>query len=131
MSRGLDRWLGVAWIIVGLALPAFAEAPASGSQEGLDALVGTWNLSGDSPFGTLEHQLVVTADGEATYGSNGEVSDVRGLEIDGEKVRFEMTVYGGPSSYEMSFAGTVDDERLTGEIIGSSGSFATLSAKRE
>ena len=117
--------------LLGLAPPAFAEAASPDSTGGIDALVGTWTLRGDSRYGPLEHQLVVAADGTATYESNGDVSDVRALEIEGDSVRFEMTVFGGPSNYEMSFAGTLDGNRLMGELVGRTGNFATLEAIRE
>ena len=50
----------------------------------------------------------------------------------GDKISFEMTVFGGPNSYEMAFEGTFDDEGLTGELLRSGGgSFATPTAARE
>ncbi len=136
-------------ILLGLTLAAFAgpqaqrvESSSSGASDaaedssgsfgdGLDGLIGTWNLSGESPYGPLEHKLVVTADGKATYESRGEVSEVTNLEIDGNKVSFEMTIFGGPNSYDVAFEGTFDDDGLTGDILSGGGSFATLKAARE
>ncbi len=114
--------------LLAVGAPAVARDDA---PQGLDALIGTWKLTGDSPVGTLEHELVVEADGSATYESSGQVSEVRNLEVDGDEVAFEMTVYGGHNSYEMTFAGRVDEAGLEGELLGSSGSFATLTAARE
>jgi len=115
-------------LIVGFfgPFPAIAESPHPHA-----ALIGEWNLSGDSPYGTLEHILVVEDDGSATYASSGQVSEVRNLEIDGNEVAFEMTVFGGPNAYEMSFAGRVDENGLEGELHGSTGNFATVRAARE
>ncbi len=145
MSKRLDSLirLSVA-IVLGLALGAFAGPraqtiePSSSVEDssgsfgnGLDGLIGTWKLTGESPYGPLEHTLVVTGDGKATYESRGEVSAVTNLEIDGNRVSFEMTVFGGPNSYDVAFEGSFNDEGLTGDIIIGGGSFATLSAVRE
>jgi hypothetical protein len=108
-----------------------AEPSAHDAPAGLAALIGTWRLTGDSPYGALEHVLVVREDGSATYESTGQVSEVRNLAVLGDMIAFEMTVYGGPNSYEMSFSGGVDEAGLTGELTGSTGSFATLTAARE
>jgi len=98
----------------------------------LSGLIGVWKLTGTSQYGPMEHELVVAADGTATYASNGEVSDVTDLEIDGDKVRFDMTVWGGPGSYDMSFAGSFDEAGLTGDLLtGEGDSFAILTAPRQ
>lgn len=100
-------------------------------QADFSGLIGTWELTGTSQFGPLEHRLIVSADGTATYTSGGEVSDVRNLEINGSDVRFEMTVWGGPGSYEVSFVGSFNEEGLEGEMLTSDGqSFAPLRAPR-
>lgn len=109
---------------------AALEAEGAGGS-GLAGLVGTWKLAGESRYGDLLHILVVVADGTATYESNGEVSEVTNLEIDGHEVRFDMTVFGGPGSYEMAFAGSYDNDALTGDILSNSSSFASVRAPRQ
>ena len=112
-----------------------AESAADGGCSSLEGpnhegLVGTWKLTGESPYGILEHELVVGADGKATYESAGQVSEVTNLEIEGNKVRFLMTVFGGPTSYDVAFEGTFDEDGLTGDILTGGSSFATLRATR-
>ena len=110
---------------------SFASVRAPRVADEYSILVGTWTLTGSSQYGPLEHTLVVAADGTATYASSGEVSEVRNLEIDADKVRFEMTVWGGHNSYEMTFEGDFDEARLTGDILTNGASFATLTAPRQ
>lgn len=110
---------------------SFASVRAPRVADEYSGLLGTWTLTGSSQYGPLEHTLVVAADGTATYASSGEVSEVRNLEIDANKVRFDMTVWGGPNSYEMTFEGDFDEARLVGDILTNGASFATLTAPRQ
>ena len=97
---------------------------------GLSGLVGTWKLTGESQFGPMEHTLTVGKDGTGTYASNGEVTEVSNLDVDGNQVTFDMTVHGGGNAYDVSFAGSYSDESLTGDMISNGSSFATLTAPR-
>jgi hypothetical protein len=97
---------------------------------GVQGLVGTWKLTGESQFGTLEHTFTLNKDETATYGSSGEISKVTNLKVDGKKVTFNMTVYGGPQAYDVAFDGSYDDDALTGDMISSGSSFAKLTAPR-
>ena len=106
------------------------ELRRAGHSGGVDGLIGVWNLTGESQFGPMEHTLVVTADGKATYESSGRVSDVTDLVIEGNEVNFEMTTYGGGNTYDVAFRGSFDDEGLTGDIISNGASFVTLEAPR-
>lgn len=107
------------------------ELKRAGGSGGIEALVGTWNLKGESRFGLMEHKLVVTADGKATYESSGRVSEVTNLMIEGNKVNFDVTTYGGGGgSYDVAFSGNFDDEGLRGDIISNGATFVTLKAPR-
>jgi hypothetical protein len=110
--------------------PGSDAAPSGGGETA--TLVGTWHLKGDSPFGELAHTLIVKPDGTAEYLSGGERADVRNLKVENGKVTFDMQVFAGDArSYMVSFAGTVNDEELTGDILASGNSFSTLTAPRE
>ena len=128
--RGILRFVTVILIASLLPIGAAAQEPVEQKASGLEGLVGTWKLRGESRYGELLHILVVASDGTASYESSGEVADVTNLEIDGNKVRFDMTVFGGPGSYELAFAGSYDDEVLTGDILSNGASFAAMKARR-
>ncbi|MCH8334169.1 hypothetical protein IIC65_09570 [Candidatus Sumerlaeota bacterium] len=53
------------------------------------------------------------------------------LKIDGNKVSFEMTIFGGGNSYDVAFEGSFNDEGLTGDIMTGGTSFSALKAMRE
>lgn len=100
-------------------------------MKGLAQWAGTWNLKGEAQFGPMEHILIIAPDGKATYGSNDEVSDVTNVKIDGNKIDFDMTVYGGPGSYDVAFKGNFDGDNLVGDIISNGSSFAELKASKQ
>jgi hypothetical protein len=97
---------------------------------GVPGLVGTWKLTGESQFGPMEHELTVAKDGTGTYASSGESSEVTNLKVDGQKVSFDMTVFGGGGSYDVAFEGSYTDKSLTGDVISNGSSFVTLTAPR-
>jgi len=103
---------------------------AQSGATGIPDLVGTWKLVGESQFGTLEHTFVLNEDGTGTYASSGESSDISNLKVEGKKVTFDMTVYGGPQPYPVAFDGAYDADALTGDMISQGSSFAKLTAPR-
>lgn len=106
------------------------ELKRAGGSGGIKGLVGSWDLKGESRVGLMEHKLVVTADGKATYESSGRVSEVTNLVIAGNEINFDVTTYGGGNSYDVAFIGSFDDEGLRGDIISNGASFVTLKAPR-
>ena len=106
------------------------ELTRAGRSGGLDGLVGVWKLKGESQFGLMEYTLTVTADGKATYESSEGSSEVTHLVIEGNKVDFEMTTFGGGNSYDVAFKGSFDDDGLRGDVISNGSSFVALKAPR-
>lgn len=101
-------------------------------QSNIALLIGTWVLAGESRYGDLEHTLIIAPDGTHTYESGGQVSDVTNLEIDGNAIQFNMTIFGGGNAYPLSFEGVIDEDGLTGDIISTGGdSFAAVKAPRK
>jgi len=98
---------------------------------GIDGLVGTWNLTGESQFGPMEHTLIATPDGKITYESSGQTEEATNIEIDGATIAFDITTHGGGGSYDVAFQGSFDDTTLTGDIISNGSSFVTLTAPRQ
>ena len=99
-------------------------------ENAMAQLVGTWVLTGESRYGPLKHKLIVTSDGTPTYESGGQVSDVTNIEIDGDAIRFNMTIFGGGNAYPLSFEGVFNDDGLTGDIISNGSSFSAVKAPR-
>jgi hypothetical protein len=106
------------------------ELTRAGSFVGIKGLVGVWNLKGESRYGLTEHKFVVTLDGKGTYESSGQVSEVTSFVVEGNKVAFDVTIFGGGGSYEVAFEGSFNKEGLSGDIITNGESFVALKAPR-
>ncbi|HIA47099.1 MAG TPA: hypothetical protein EYN96_03810 [Candidatus Hydrogenedentes bacterium] len=101
------------------------KAPRVGA---FDEMIGIWNLTGESQFGPMEHTLIVTPDGKFTYGSDGQVSEISELKIDGNSISFNMTVFGGGGEYPVAFEGIFGDDGLSGDVMTNGTSFSALTA---
>jgi hypothetical protein len=93
------------------------EAAVKGERIG-GAVIGTWNLEVEIPdFGTWPQRLRVNPDFSGYYGAMA----VEKIELEENQVHFKRTWRFGDNEFEMSFAGTVDGDKLTGEMTTSRG----------
>jgi hypothetical protein len=53
------------------------------------------------------------------------------VKIDGSNISFNMTIFGGGSSYDVGFEGAFDGDKLTGDVISNGSSFAEVTASKE
>jgi hypothetical protein len=86
------------------------EAPVKGTRIGA-AAIGTWILDVATDGRTLKQRLLVNPDMSGLYGPN----PVKKINLEGNKLSFKATVEFGDNSYEIAFAGTVEEGKLTGE----------------
>jgi hypothetical protein len=81
------------------------------------AVVGSWNLTIETPVGTQQSTLVVTGTAEALEGKlvseQGEAA-VRDVVFDGSKLQFAITIDAQGQQMELTFEGAVDGDSLTG-----------------
>jgi hypothetical protein len=94
--------------------PGMEAAPLQNSSPA--KLAGTWQMSMETPHGTVKGPFVVQQDGAkltATFDAEmfGTVS-VTGT-VDGNKVSFSLSVPDGPHSF--GFSGTVDGSKMGGK----------------
>ncbi len=82
------------------------------------ALIGTWNLEATSERGTRNQRLVVNPDMSGLYGA----IPVKKVNLEGNKVSFKIVLEFGEQKFEMSFAGKIEDSKLTGELTSERGS---------
>jgi len=92
------------------------EAPVKGTRIG-GAAIGTWNL--DIAYGQRprKQRLVVNPDMSGRYGAIA----VKKINLEGNKLSFKVTLEFGDNTFEIEFAGTVDEGKLTGEQTTSRG----------
>lgn len=81
-------------------------------------IIGTWNLEVASERGNRKQRLLVNPDMSGLYGAIA----VKKVNLEGEKVSFQIVLEFGDQKYEMNFAGKIEDSKLTGEITTSRGS---------
>lgn len=96
------------------------------------AIDGNWNLSMQTPMGTREVQLALTASGSdlsGNFSSPQGSSDVKGT-VDGSAVTFSTTFTGAMGPMELKFAGTESGDEIAGTVqFGAFGS-GPFTAKR-
>lgn len=90
------------------------EATLTGKRTASPA-VGTWELTITSDRGDRKQILTIYPDMTAMYGAD----DLDTITVDGNKVSFKMTRTFGDRSFEMEFKGTVEGDKLTGEMTNS------------
>ncbi|HCF94296.1 MAG: hypothetical protein QM518_03110 [Verrucomicrobiota bacterium] len=92
------------------------EIAVEGTRIGAD-LIGTWNLEIASEMGARKQRLRVNPDLSALYGS----LPVEKVTLEENAVSFKVVTTFGENSFEMDFAGTIADGKLTGELTTTRG----------
>ncbi len=83
------------------------------------SLIGTWNLEVTSEQrGSRKQRLRVNPDMSGLYGA----IPVKKVNLEGNQVNFKIVLEFGDRQFEMSFAGKLEDSKLTGELTSDRGS---------
>lgn len=93
------------------------ETEVTGTRIGAEA-IGVWNLVATGERGERKQRLVINPDMSALYGSMA----VKQVELKDGQVSFKITRTFGDREFEMSFAGKIQENKLTGEMTTSMGS---------
>jgi len=101
------------------------DITAEGKRVGAP-LIGTWNLEIASERGSRNQRLRVNPDMSGLYGA----SPIKNVSFDGGRVGFKIVRQFGDQQFEMSFAGKLEDSKLTGELSSSRGSQKVTGRKR-
>jgi hypothetical protein len=92
------------------------EMKVEGQRVG-GALIGTWKLETTSERGTRQQRLVVNPDMSGLYGA----VPVKKINFEDGKVDFLVTMQFGDRTFEMTFNGKLEDNKLVGEMTTSRG----------
>jgi hypothetical protein len=92
------------------------ESAVEGTRVGAP-LIGTWNLDLASDRGTRKQRLRVNPDLSGWFGS----IPVKSIELQDGKVTFKVSVEFGDQKFETSFAGSVKEAALSGELTSARG----------
>ena len=110
--------------LVGTIKSEMGDVEAKGTRVG-GAAIGTWNLDVTAEWGTVKQRLLVNPDMTGLYGT----IPVKKINLEGDKVSFEMVVQFGDQDFEMDFAGKLDGTKLAGEMTTSRGAMQIKGAK--
>lgn len=101
----------------GVIKSEMGEIQAEGKRMG-SALIGEWKLESTSERGTRTQRLRVNPDMSGLYGA----IPIKKISFENGKVDFLLVLQFGDQSFEMTFAGKLEDAKLTGELTSSRGS---------
>ncbi len=88
--------------------------------------IGRWDLEIASDSGSRKQLLKINPDLSALYGP----LPVEKVSLDNDKVAFKTSVQFGDQNYEISFAGQIEGNKLTGEMTTSRGTQKVTGKKR-
>lgn len=100
------------------------KATAEGKRLGA-ALIGDWMLELTSDRGTRQQRLRVNPDLSALYGS----APVAKIRFEGDQVGFDLAQQFGDRTFELKFAGKLEESKLSGELTSDRGITKVTGAK--
>ena len=110
----IDRETGM---LSGVIKSEMGDIKAEGKRIGTP-LIGDWNLEIASERGTRNQRLRVNPDMSGLYGA----IPIKKINLKDGQVDFLIVMQFGDRSFEMTFAGKLEDAKLTGELTTSRGS---------
>jgi hypothetical protein len=78
------------------------------------SIVGTWNLSIDSPMGKLASTLILNGDGTGVTSSQMGSSQINDAKIDGDNVTFTVTIEVMGQTTVLKASATAVGDSITG-----------------
>ena len=85
------------------------------------ALIGTWELTTTSDFGTRTSMLVIDPDMTGTYETFGGEVPIKDLKLDGDQVTFGIEMGFGDRTFKMDFKGKLDGKAIKGVMSSERG----------
>ena len=102
-------------IAMDMLKPPEEEVPKPVAANSSSGLPGTWHF--DLAWGNPVLTVAPDLNGRMEYSAFGEVSRIRDVRVDGDRVRFVYDAYKGETEVEVAFDGTIAGDRLTGICV--------------
>jgi hypothetical protein len=106
------------------------EMPAKGSRVGA-ALIGKWDLTSVSDFGTRQGMMRINGDLTGRYEFFGGEIPMKNLKLDGNQVTFALETGFGDQTFTLNFKGTLDGNNLKGQMTSDRGTSEITGKKVE
>ncbi len=106
------------------------EMPAKGTRVGA-ALIGKWDLTSVSEFGTMPGMMRVNGDMTGRYEFFGGEIPMKDLKLDGNQVTFALEMGWGDQTFTLNFKGTLDGKNIKGQMTSDRGTSEITGKKAE
>ena len=106
------------------------ESPVKGKRFGAE-LIGTWEMTTTSDFGTRTSMMTVEPDMTGFYESFGGEIPMKNLKLENGQVTFKLEMGMGDRSFEMNFKGKLDGKTLKGQMDSDMGTSDVTGKKIE
>jgi hypothetical protein len=101
--------------LAGTIRSELGEIAARGRRRGA-ALAGKWELTSSGAQGEIRNLLVIHEDLSGRYELFGAELPIRGLELEGDRVAFQVEAGFGDQPFTLEFKGKLDGKTLRGEV---------------
>jgi hypothetical protein len=116
--------------ITGVFKSQRGEMPAKGTRVGA-ALIGKWDLTSVSEFGTREGMMRVNGDMTGRYEFFGGEIPMKDLKLEGNQVTFALEMGWGDQTFTLNFKGTLDGKNIKGQMTSDRGTSEITGKKAE
>ena len=106
------------------------DIPANGKRFGAP-LIGKWDLTSVSDFGTRQGMMRVNGDMTGRYEFFGGEIPMKDLKLEGNQVTFALEMGFGDQTFTLNFKGTLDGTNLKGQMTSDRGTSEITGKKVE
>jgi hypothetical protein len=106
------------------------EIPVTGQRFGT-ALIGNWDLTTVSEFGTNKSMMRINGDMSGRYEFFGGEIPMKDLRLEGNQVTFALEMGFGDETFTLNFKGTLDGKNLKGQMTSDRGTSEITGRKTE
>lgn len=116
--------------LTGMMKSEMGDIEANGKRFGA-ALIGTWELTTTSDFGTRTSMMTIDPDMTGYYESFGGEIPIKNLKLEGNQVTFKIEMGFGDQTFEMNFKGKLDGKTIKGQMDSDRGTSDVTGKKIE
>ena len=94
------------------------------------AAVGKWAFMAETPAGPYNGDLIIDAAKTGKLISDEGEAELKNLGADGDKLTYDMSVMYQGQAYDVTFLGTVDGDKMEGDLLMAGSPVATVECKK-
>ena len=117
-------------VFTGTMKSEMGDSPVKGKRFGTE-LIGTWEMTTTSDFGTRTSMMMIEPDMTGYYESFGGEIPMKNLKLEGSQVTFKLEMGFGDMTFEMDFKGKLDGKTIKGQMDSERGTSDVTGKKIE